>query len=220
MMKRTIYIFGHSAFSEVIASYLKDDPKVMFGGFIVDDAYYDETINNSTVQSWSKFISSTSPEQGEIIVAVGYSNMNQSRENIFKAIRDKKYVIASYFHPTSIISKDATLGDGCIVLENVVIQPFVECGEGNIFWSNVNVCHHTRIGNFNFFAASSCILGKITIDNNCFIGSNASIKNRVHLASKTLVGACAFVRKDTNVEEIVVPAESITLSKKSGELKI
>lgn len=218
--KKCTYIFGHSAFSEIMASYLKSDSSVEFGGFIVDDDLFDSSDNDSSIIGWNDFVSSVDPEFADIIVTIGYSNMNRSRQIIFERLRKNNYHIAHFYHPSSIISKEADLGEGCIVLEHAVIQPFVKCGEGNIFWSNVNICHHTDIGNFNFFAASCCVLGKITIGDYCFVGSNATIRNKIHISNETLVGAGAFVTNDTLPKEVVVPSKSTSLSKKSNEIKI
>lgn len=212
------YIFGTTQFAEVLAAYLNMD--MNDGGYIVDEDYINYAPKLKNLISWENFIKTVNPEDCEIYIAIGYNKMNDIRKNIYCKIKNAGYRVGTFIHPSAEVSKYATIGEGSIILEHVTIQPYVKCGICNVFWSNVNICHHTEIGNFNFFAASSAVLGRIKIGNNCFIGCNATIKNEIQIGSMTLIGAGAYVSKSTNEYDVVVPARSITIDKRSTDLKI
>lgn len=211
------YIFGITPFASMIKSYI---PKDQWGGFIVDRANMVVENQNNEIIFWDEFVSSVDPSSCEIILAIGYTNMNEGRKLVFERIKKAGFRLCNYIHPSCTISDTVCLGEGNVFLENCVIQPFVNIGNANIFWSNVNVCHHTDIGNFNFLAASSVVLGRVLVGNQCFIGANSTIKNRVTVSDKTLVGANCFLHTSTEPEEVFVPVRSIKLDKKSSEIKI
>ena len=216
---KKIYIFGTTQFAEILSSFLWKD-KSQMGGYIVDKDYIDSTNSLKNIIAWEDFIQSNDTSDCIIFIAIGYNSMNQLREKIYHRIKAHGYKVGTYIHPSAVVSDTAVLGEGAIVLENTIIQPYVKCGVCNIFWSNVNICHHTEIGNFNFFAASSAVLGRVVIGHNCFFGCNSTIKNEICIGNKTLIGAGSYCSHDTSEYNTVLPVRSLCINKKSTEFKI
>jgi len=151
------------------------------------------------------------PAEYEVILGVGYSRMNDIRQNLFNICKEKGYYVASYIHPTAVISKDAKLGEGNIILENTLLQPFVELGRGNLLLYNVSVAHNDKIGDFCTLTGGTSLAGFVTVENNCFLGNSSMVFDHVTLAKYTLLGANAYVKKNTKPYEVIVPARSLTL---------
>ena len=210
------YIFGITPFAEMVQSYI---PTNEFGGYIVDKQYM-PSLDRRDIIAWEDFDLNVSSNSCQIIVAVGYNDMNFGRKKVFEKIKNAGFSVCNFVHPTAIISNNTEIGTGNIFLENCVIQPFAKIGDCNIFWCNSTICHHSIIGNFNFFAASSVVLGKTIIGNQCFVGSNATIKNRLLVSDKTLIGAGAFLHTSTEEGDVYVPVRSIKLDKKSEDIKL
>jgi UDP-3-O-[3-hydroxymyristoyl] glucosamine N-acyltransferase len=105
--------------------------------------------------------------------------MNDIRRKVIRQVKDSKFNLYSYVHPTSVIASNSIIGEGNIILEKCIVQPYVVIGEGNIFWSNVNVSHHDLIGDFNYFSPSVSLSGNVTIHNNCFFGNNCVIRKGI-----------------------------------------
>lgn len=204
---RKTFIFGNSQFAKMIKIYLDED-KINFGGFVVDKEY----INGSNQIDLDTFLKNESLDDSEMIIAIGYDNMNDGRKNVYLKLKALGIKIKTFVHKSAVVSSASKIGEGSILLENVVVQPFVEIGSCNILWSNCSICHDTTIGDFNFFAASSTILGKVLIGNNCFIGAGATIKNRVSLCDYSLIGAAAFCDKDIlDPRGVILPTKSIQI---------
>ncbi|MCI8666119.1 MAG: hypothetical protein HFG82_05575 [Dorea sp.] len=82
-----------------------------------------------------------------------------------------------------------------------------------------HIAHHTTVGNYNFFTISCAIAGNITIGNNCVFGNNCTVKNGITIADYTLVGAAAYVRYNTEMCGVYVPAKTYQLlGKESFEI--
>lgn len=209
-MKR-IVIFGISLFAKLMRKYIEGKKDCICVGYTVDKEYIVESIfDGLPIIPFEEIENYYLADEIEILVAIGYKNMNTNRENIFKRIKEKNYFLASYTHPTATILTDS-IGEGCIILENVTIGIGCKIGEGNIFNACSMIGHDTKIGNYNFFAGNSTIGGAVIVKNNCFLGLNCTVRNEVVLNKYTLVGACAYIDRDTNERAVYVPAKSIEL---------
>ena len=154
-----------------------------------------------------------------ILNTLGYSNMNQTREKLHQECKRLGYEIVNFISKMAIVlSKN--IGEGNIILPGAYIGTNVRIGSGNVFYSGCVISHDINIGDFNFFAANSTVGGVVNIGSNCFVGMSATIKNRIDIANSTLIGAGAFLDHSTTEEEVVVPTKSITINKKSKEIKL
>ncbi len=154
----------------------------------------------------------------EVVMGVGYSQMNAHRKRIYDKIKAMGYRLPNVIHPTAILN-NAEIGDANIILENCVFEPRAKMGNNVIVWSCVLIGHDTYTADHNHFAAVSMIAGNVKLGEGCFLGNHATVKDGATLAEYTLVGAGAYVSKDTKPYEVVVPARSVVLDKyKSTDL--
>lgn len=216
MMQKKVIIFGNTKFSKLIKWYIENDTDRELVGFTVEKEYLTEKIfEGFNVVPFDKIEDEYDPRDYEILIAIGYSNMNSIREKIYYKIKEKGYDVASYYHSSSI-NQAHKIGEGNIILEGNVIQPFVEIGNCNLIWYNTSIAHDVSIGNFNTFAGSSSLSGFVQIGNNCFIGNNSTIKDKIDIADYTLVGAGSYISKSTNPYDVIVPVKSIKLPHKKS----
>lgn len=154
----------------------------------------------------------------EVVIGVGYHNMNANRKRIYEQIKAMNYKMPNLIHPTAILN-DLEMGDANIILENCVFEPRAKIGSDIIIWSAVLIGHDTFIADHSHFAAVSMIAGNCKVGEGCFLGNHATVKDGAELAPYTLVGAGAYVSKDTKPYDVVVPARSVVLEKyKSNDL--
>ena len=157
------------------------------------------------------------PRQYSFFVCIGYNKMNEGRRRVFKLIQDKGYDILTYIHPTALVQTER-IGQGNLFFENVTIGPYCTIGSGNIFYPCSHVAHHTDVGNYNFMAISCSIAGHVKIGNQCFMGNNSSTKNGISIADKTLIGAGAYLEKDSEVGDVIVPVRSVKIDRDSFDI--
>ena len=127
--------------------------------------------------------------------------------------RNRGYQIAQYIH-SSVILSNAKLGEGNIILENTLVQPFVNIGHGNLIWYDVSIAHDSIIGEYNTITGKASICGFVTLKNNCFVGNSSVIRDKVVVDDYTLIGASAYVDKDSTAYSVIVPQKSIVLQDK------
>lgn len=214
-MKKLV-IFGIEDFAQLLHYFITHDTDYSIECFTVDGKYIkDSSYLGLPVVPFEKIEENFSPDEFEILLGVGYKRMNEIRQKIFCECKKKGYRIASYVHSSAFLNTPE-MGEGNIILEKSIIEPFVKIGNGNLIWCNVTIAHNCVIGDFNALSTVTSLAGHATIKNNCFIGSRSMIFDRVTIQDYTLVGAGANVSKDTKPYDVVVPARSITLENKSS----
>lgn len=114
---------------------------------------------------------------------------------------DKFY---TFIHPTAYVAKSASIGLGCVIQSNCVINPNVVIGNHNTFNAACLVGHDTVIGHSNFFAAHTVIGSGLTLKNYIFTGLNSSLRNMVTIQDNVIVGMASNVTKNVGENEVVV----------------
>ncbi|PVW16459.1 NeuD/PglB/VioB family sugar acetyltransferase [Marixanthomonas spongiae] len=112
---------------------------------------------------------------------------------------------------TSIISNFAKIGsfnthigDGCQLMQGVIITNEVSLGKGVLVNINSTISHDTKIGDFSEIAPNVSITGRCSIGKNVFIGSNATILPDVTIGDNAIIGAGAVVLSNVPSNKTVV----------------
>lgn len=219
---KKIIIYGNTEFAKMMKYYIDTDTDREIAFFTVENKYIKETkIESIEVIPFEDVNTSIYPaEEYEILICIGYSNMNDVRKKVYGQCKTLGYEVASYVHSSTRIPYGAEIGEGNIILEDVTIQPFVKIGNSNLIWYKAAIAHDCVIGDFNTLCGMMSLSGCVNINNNCFIGNNATIKDHIKLADYTLVGAGAYINQDTEEYSVYVPAKTVRINKKSNDIKL
>lgn len=219
---KDLVIVGTGSFATLMKFYITqyDTRKVV--AFSVEQAYINGPFfEELPVCPLERLTERYASDTYDVLLAIGAKNMNKLRERLFRFCKDKGYHVASFIHPSCVLSPDTKIGEGNIILENSLTQPFVEIGEGNLFWDNVAITHNDIIGDFNTISGGVGFSGFDTVGNYCYLGKYSMVFDNVTLADYTLVGAGAHVKNDTQEYDVIVPARSVLLEgRKSTDFKV
>lgn len=218
-MKKVV-IFGPTDLGRLLKYYIESDGcnrEVV--AFTVDRKYMNEAeFWGLPVVPFEELLGKYSPDEHEILIAIGNSRMNETRKEVFLKCKSAGYQIASYIHPScSIHSQD--IGEGNILLENCLVYPYAKIGCGNLMWDHVLISHDCTVGDFNTFSSYADLCGYVKIGNCGYFGKHCILNDAIEIADYTLVGAAAYAKKSTAPYDVVVPARSVVLEhKKSTDL--
>ena len=218
-MKKDYVIYGDSAFAERLCLYILHEKKHNVVAFTNDDNYISRTsILEIPVIPFSLFLAKMK-DDCELIIAYGYTNMNNLREKIYNECLNAGCRIGSYISEKALIYSN-NIEEGNIILPGVVIGPNTIIGKCNYFESSVVVSHDSKIGDFNFFSTNVVMGGYSNIGNHCFLGLHSSIKNGITLADYTFLGQNCNILKNSIFGRGYIGNPARLLEKKSIELKI
>lgn len=218
-MGKKIIMIGNGNYSETLTYYIDsitDWKIVAYADEYVEGK--DSTFNNLPYVNLNLLPEVFPNDEYEVVIGVGYHNMNSNRKRIYEKLKQMNYRLPNLIHPTVILN-NTKMGDANVIMSNCVFEPNAQIGSDIIIWDAVLIGHNTWVGNHSHFAAVSMIAGNCKVGECCFLGNHSTVKDGAELADFTLVGAGAYVSKNTNTYDVVVPARSITLEKyKSTDL--
>ena len=218
-MKKVI-IFGTGGFAKIIYLYLQKDPAFNIIAFTANEQTIKEkTLDNLPIIPFETIEEKYSPDEYEMFIALGYTDMNRKRAKFFKEAKYKGYKLISYIHPSNIINDGFQIGENCFIFENNVIQPFVKLEDNIIIWTGNVISHHTTIMSHCFIVSHVAIAGNTVIEPYCFIGINATIRNSIRIAKDCIIGAGTVILKNTNEKEVYTSKSTIKLDITSDMIK-
>lgn len=158
------------------------------------------------------------PDECAMFVAVGYRRMNHLRAEKCAAARSMGYELVTHVSPRASTWADAVIGDNCLVMDQVVVHPFVRLGNDVIVWSGAHIGHESVVEDDCFIASHAVVSGFVSLGRNSFVGTNATIRDGVRIAPETVVGAGAVITKDTRERGVYVSPKPALLAASSDRL--
>lgn len=206
-LMRTV-IYGNGAMARTVYSYARHSLDV--AGFTVDESQFDAesaTFCGLPLARFGTVTDSFPTATHQMLIAVGYIEMNDLRQRKYQEGRALGYSFASYVHPQFFRHDAVEIADNCIILDFVSIHAGSKIGSSSFISSNVNVGHDCRIGDNNWINSGVSIAGGCSIGPGCFFGVNAATGHKVAVGAKNFIGAHTLITRDTMDAQVHV-AES------------
>lgn len=219
-MKKLI-IFGISDAAQLAHYYFSTDSNYEVVAFAVDTKFLppDRIFCNLPVVAFEGIEKLYAPRSYAFFVALGYSELNQIRKNKFFAAKALGYEMVSYVSSRAIILNSGKIGENCFILENNVVQPFVEIGDNVTLWSGNHIGHHSIIESHCFVTSHAVISGRVHVCESCFIGVNATLRDRIRVGERSIIGAGSLILNDVAAEGVYMGHESERSRVPSSRLK-
>lgn len=126
----------------------------------------------------------------KLIIAVGD---NHSRRTLSEKIAHK-FLKAT--HPSAVIDQSVTIGEGCCIMQNAVVQADAAIGIHVIINTASSVDHDCRIGDFVHIAPGAVLGGNVTIGENTLIGMGSIVVPGITIGKNCLISAGSVVTKN------------------------
>lgn len=200
---KALIIYGNGAMARVLYSYVRHSVPV--AGFTVDDHCIAEGVESFCglpLRGYSQLTQAWCPSEYDLIVTVGYVEMNGLRERKCAEAIERGYALRTYVHPSVTQHDEVSIGAGCIILDHVSIHPGSRVGDGVFISSNVNVGHDCTIESYSWINSGVAIAGGSTIGSGSFLGVNASVGHGVNIGRRNFIAANTFVGSNTRPDEV------------------
>lgn len=133
---------------------------------------------------------------GYVKADVGYAlgiGDNSLRRKADQYLMQFPWKAAIVKHPSSIIGKQTSIGDGTVVTARAVVNALASIGRGAIINTGAIIEHECKIGDYAHIAPGAVVAGNVHIGQRTFIGANATIKQGLEIGHDVIVGAGAVV---------------------------
>ena len=158
------------------------------------------------------------PDQFHLIGPVSYRQMNELRRKKHCEAQQRGYRLASFIHP-SLRLHAVHVGEGCIILEQNIIQPYVRIGKGVIIWSGSVIGHHCRIGNYCFLSSQVGIAGATVVGDGCYLSGKVGIAQGLAVGDGCALLNGAMIGRDLPPKTVVKGLETRPMRVSSDRLR-
>ena len=207
-------IIAASGHGKVVLDILEQNDNIEIAGFIDDNPdLLGKCVNGIPVIGDFSMISNLIENIDRGIVAIGD---NRKRAVFFKKLQDIGLQTISVIHPSAIIAKTASIGNGTVVAANVVINPSAKIGDNCIINTGATIDHDNFIADNVHISPGANLAGNVSIDNYSHIGIGASIINGIVIGQNATIGAGAVVTRNVpdNAVAAGVPTKIIKYNEK------
>lgn len=211
-MRKNIIIVGGSEHGRVVADVIEKEGKFNIVGFL-------DSVKSKQVNLWEYKILGSEDDLQQLIsihnidsaiIAIGDNHIRSLvKEKITKFWPTAKF--ANCIHPSAIIGKNVTIGEGTIIMAGCIINPNTIIGAHCIINTKASIDHDNIIGDFASLAPNVTTGGNVKIGNYSAIGLSASVIHGRSIGQHTVIGASSLIVNNfsDNVIAYGVPAKLI-----------
>ncbi|NMH29497.1 acetyltransferase [Flavobacterium silvaticum] len=137
-------------------------------------------------------------ENCPVLISIGN---NKTRKNIAEVLGCD---FSTAIHPSAIISKHVTIGEGTAVMAGVIINPDSVIGKHCIINTGAILEHDNTIGDFAHISPGAVLAGNVSIGQGTHIGTNVSVIPNVKIGKWATIGAGSVIISDVPDHAVVV----------------
>ena len=138
-------------------------------------------------------------QQDELAIIAIANNI--VRKNIIEQdLKNININYMTYIHPSCEVSKEAFIGQGCILAPGCIVCADAKINDFNFFNTHCTVGHDASIGSYNCFFPKVEICGSSKILTNTVFGINSIVLPEVEIHKNSKIDAMSVVRRSTKEE--------------------
>lgn len=203
-------IVGDGIHATLVKRYVEEAGLIKVAAFTLEKEYVTSPyLDGCPVVSMEDLPDYYSPDTCRLYMGVGYRHMGDVRKKLFEMLKGMGYQFENFIHPSCVLPRDISIGEGNILLESVIIENRCKIGDANLLYGGTMIGHDSVLGSYITMSVKSSCMGEVFIKDNVFLGGSSSVRNKVTLNDHVLLGATAFAYKDVPAYAVVRAPKSI-----------
>lgn len=180
-MKEKLLVVGSGGFGRVTLEHAM----IKYDCSFVDDRYEVGTeICGARVIGKTDDLPELFKKYKNLIISIG---SNEIRRKVYNNAKSIGFNFPNIICMSAYISPFASVGEGCVILNNVVIQNGSKVGNGVILNPGVEVHHDSEVGNFVCIYTNSVVRTYAKVGDGAKLGSSVTISNRVTINEDKII---------------------------------
>jgi len=128
---------------------------------------------------------------GSMFLSIGE---NTIRETI--AEKMKNYEFPVIMHSNAIVSSEAKIGCGTVIMPGVVIEPGAIIGEHCVINNGAIIGHYSRVGDYCHISGNAVVSGEVVVGRSSLIAIGSCITPQVNVGDNCVIGAGAVISRN------------------------
>lgn len=201
-----IVIFGAGKVADVIAAHIEHSGTHQIVAFTVDREHMPEstTFRGKPLVSFDEIDRVHPPSAAQMIVALGYHDLNAVRKSKYEQAKTKGYHLASFISPRANVGNWLKAGDNCIILDGASVEPGTTIGSNVVVWSNVLIGHHSTIEDHCWIAGQTVFGGSTVLGGESFVGLGTIVGHEVEIGERSFIGAGSLLFKCCDPKSVFI----------------
>jgi carbonic anhydrase/acetyltransferase-like protein (isoleucine patch superfamily) len=190
-----IVVFGAGRIAEVAATYIEASAVHRIVGFTVDSSHcHQPSFLGRPLVAWEELEQHFAPNSVQLLGPLSFRRLNAFRRERYHEGKRRGYRFASFVHP-NVEQLNVTIGENCLILGGVTLEPYVSVGDNTMIWSRAHIGHHSVI-------ESHCFIGPgVGIGSVCTVGEGSMFGPKSDLQSGCSVGRDCFMYAGAQIAE-------------------
>lgn len=134
-------------------------------------------------------------DEAEFVITVGQIKNATVRQHLVDEVVKSGGRFATIISPLAHVSPHAKVGEGTVVMHNVVVNAGAKVGVQCILNTRCTIEHDAVVGDFCHISTHAVINGGSSVGDRVFIGSNSVVAQVLSISSDIVVGAGTVVVK-------------------------
>ena len=135
-------------------------------------------------------------------LAIGFIKDYKHRLRLINKINKLKFHFPKIISKNSLISKNAKIGNGTIIMNFCIVNYDAQVGDNTIINNRALIEHDVVIGSNCHISTSVTVNGNCKIGDNTFIGSGTVVDNGVSIGKNCIIGSGLTIKKNIKDNEI------------------
>lgn len=180
-MREKLLLIGAGGFGRVAMEQAVKE----YDCFFVDDCYPDkkEVCGIPLVGKISD-LASLFGTYKKLVVTIGNTKL---RESIYQKAKEIGFTFPNIIAPSAYISPFASVGNGCVFLNNVVIQNSAHVGNGVLLSPGVEIHHDSFVDDNTLIYSNSAVRTYARVGKRAWIGSTVTISVNAIVADDEII---------------------------------
>ena len=211
-----IVIIGSSGHAKVIADVVENQGKYKISGFVDSTREIGEQVVGYRVLGSVENLPELLVMHDIRGALVGIGD-NFVRSTVVGRIRDlcPRLSFVTAIHPNSSIGKEASVGEGAVVMAGAVVNPCSSIGRFCILNTNSSLDHDSAMEDFASLAPNVVTGGNCRIGTHSAVSIGASLVHGVTIGQHTVVGAGSTVLGDIGPYSVAYGTPAKTIRERS-----
>jgi len=193
---KNLYIVGAGGFGREVYGWLMDELTLLKGhtfiGFLDDneDALSGFDLDHGVVGKITEF---EFKEDDYFICGIGSV---KCKKRLCQPMLDARAQFLTLVHPTALIGRSVTLGDGVVICPRVTLTCDIHIGAMTMINCHSSAGHDVSVGAWCTISAHCDLTGGTVLEDEVFVGSGVSIIPFKKIGSRATLGAGSVVIRD------------------------
>ena len=131
-----------------------------------------------------------------VVVGIASSRNRLVKRQIVERLGVEAARYATLVHPTASVSSRASIGEGSVLLHNVIVGPQVHLGRHVLICAATTIGHDAVVGDYVSMAPQVALSGGVVIGECAYVGAGVRVREGLTVGESSLVGIGSIVLAD------------------------